>query len=238
VTDISTKEQIVESMFNGIAPKYDFLNHVLSFGIDKLWRKRLINDLLRNNPAKVLDVATGTADLAIALVRRQTEMQVVGVDIAENMLSFGRLKLEKKKLSKNIELIKASSQGLPFEDDSFDASMVAFGVRNYEDPVKGLREMQRVTKPGGTIHVLEFATPRAKIIRVVYRFYFLRILPWIGRKISGHKTACSYLPSSVEAFKERNDFLELLEQAGYVNSSFKLQSFGIAAIYKAFKPNL
>jgi demethylmenaquinone methyltransferase/2-methoxy-6-polyprenyl-1,4-benzoquinol methylase len=222
-------------MFNGIAPKYDFLNHVLSLGIDKLWRKRLIKDLLRSNPATVLDVATGTADLSIALVKKQGNVKVVGVDIAENMLSFGRIKLEKKNLLDSIDLIKASSQSLPFEDSVFDASMVSFGVRNYEDAVKGLSEMQRVTKPGGTIHVLEFTTPRAKIVRFVYRFYFLRILPWIGRKISGHKTAYSYLPSSVEAFKERDEFLKLLGKAGYINSSYKIQSFGIAAIYKAFK---
>lgn len=233
--DISTKEQVVESMFNGIAPKYDFLNHVLSFGIDRLWRNRLIKDLLSNKPSRVLDVATGTADLAISLVRKNSNTTVVGVDIAENMLSFGRVKLAKKSLQNRIELQKASSQSLPFDDNFFDASMVAFGVRNFEDPVKGLREMLRVTKPGGTIHVLEFTTPKPLIVRVVYRFYFLRILPWIGRMISGHKTAYTYLPNSVEAFKEREDFLDLLEQAGYVNSSYKLQSFGIAAIYKAYK---
>lgn len=237
MTNISTKEQIVESMFNGIAPKYDFLNHVLSLGIDKLWRKRLIKDLLKYDPTLVMDVATGTADLAIALVRKRNETKVVGVDIAENMLSFGRLKLEKKNLVNSIDLIKASSQSLPFDDNSFDASMVAFGVRNFEDALKGLREMQRVTRPGGTIHVLEFTTPRIRIVRAVYRFYFLRILPWIGGKISGHKTAYSYLPSSVDAFKERDEFVKLLHQAGYVNSSYKLQSFGIAAIYKAFKPS-
>ncbi len=226
----------MEAMFNGIASRYDFLNRVLSFGIDRLWRKRLIKGLLKENPKRVLDVATGTADLAIALVQRNKSVSVVGVDIAENMLSFGRVKLDRKNLTESIELVKASSQALPFNDNYFDASMVAFGVRNFEDPVKGLSEMLRTIKPGGSIHVLEFTNPKFWPVRIVYRFYFLHILPWIGQKISGHKTAYTYLPNSVEAFKERDAFIQLLNQAGFINGSYKLQSFGIASIYRAYKP--
>lgn len=236
MTNNLSKEKQVEAMFNGIAPRYDFLNRVLSFGIDNIWRRRLIRGLLKSNPSMVLDVATGTADLAILLARKNPMVTVVGVDIAEQMLSFGRVKLEKKKLNERVTLSKASSERLPFNDSSFDATMVAFGVRNFENPLNGLKEMGRVIKPGGSIHVLEFTNPRTGFVRFVYRFYFNRILPFIGRMVSGHKSAYTYLPTSVQAFEEREAFVDLLHKAGFVNAKFKLQSFGIAAIYVAIKP--
>ncbi len=231
-----SKEQQVEAMFNGIAPRYDFLNRVLSFGIDKLWRRRLIKSLLKSNPTRVLDVATGTADLAILLAKKNPKVTVIGVDIAEQMLSFGRVKVERKNLDERVVLTRASSERLPFDDASFDATMVAFGVRNFENPINGLKEMNRVIKPGGGIYVLEFTNPRSSLIRFIYRFYFNRILPWIGRKVSGHSSAYTYLPTSVEAFEEREAFVNLLYKAGFVDASFKLQSLGIAAIYSAIKP--
>lgn len=236
MTKLEVKEQQVEAMFNGIAPRYDFLNHLLSFGIDKLWRKRLVKNLLKTNPQQVLDIATGTGDLAITLAKRAKSVNIIGVDIAEGMLEIGKLKVERKNLSNQIKLLKASSQHLPFANNLFDASMVAFGVRNFEDPVKGLLEMNRVTREGGSIHVLEFTTPRIGLVKVAYKFYFNRILPWVGRKVSGHKSAYTYLPTSVDAFKERKDFVKLLEQAGFENATYSLQSFGIAAIYTANKP--
>ncbi len=232
----AVKEQQVEEMFNGIAPKYDLLNHVLSLGIDKLWRKRVVRAIAKNRPSDVLDVATGTADLAIALARSSSDVNIVGVDIAEEMLQHGRLKVEKIGLANRITLTKASSLLLPFEDNTFDAAMVAFGVRNFENSLVGLSEMQRVIKPGGTINVLEFTTPRFAIISWIYRLYFSRVLPWVGRIVSGHKTAYTYLPVSVSHFKEREDFVALLRQSGFINAQYKQQSFGISAIYTAVKP--
>ncbi len=235
VKNFAVREHDVEEMFNGIAPRYDLLNHLLSFGIDKLWRRRLVKGVARHNPKIVLDVATGTSDLAIALARRNRSVSVVGVDIAEEMLSRGQHKLDRLKLSNRITLQKATSLSLPFANNSFDAAMVAFGVRNFEDPLNGLLEMARVIKPGGTISVLEFTTPKFAAIRWAYLFYFNRVLPWVGEKISGHKTAYTYLPTSVDAFKEREEFVELLVKAGFSDASFSLQSFGIAAIYRAKK---
>lgn len=236
MSNFTVQEQQVEAMFNGIAPKYDFLNHLLSFGIDKLWRKRLVKGIAKQNAKHVLDVATGTADLSIALAKRLPEVQIVGVDIADEMLEFGRRKLKKLKLDQRITMQKATSLDLPFSDGLFDAAMVAFGVRNFEDPIKGLSEMQRVLKSGGTISVLEFTTPKYAVIGWLYKFYFSRVLPWVGKLVSGHKTAYTYLPMSVQAFKERESFNELLEQSGFKNAQYVQQSFGIAAIYTATKP--
>lgn len=235
VKNFAVREREVEDMFNGIAPSYDLLNHLLSFGIDKLWRRRLVKGVAKQNPAIVLDVATGTSDLAIALACRSKSVAIVGVDIAEEMLARGSQKLIKRNLSDRITLQRASSLSLPFNSSYFDAAMVAFGVRNFEDPLKGLTEIGRVIKPGGTISVLEFTTPKFAVIRWAYLFYFNQVLPWIGQKISGHKTAYTYLPTSVDAFKERDEFVELLVKAGFTDTSYSLQSFGIAAIYRAKK---
>lgn len=236
VSNFTVQEQQVEAMFNGIASRYDFLNHLLSFGIDKLWRKRLVKGIANHKPRYVLDVATGTADLSIALAKRLRDVQIIGVDIADEMLELGRKKLANLNLGQRIALQKATSLDLPFPDGTFDVAMVAFGVRNFEDPLKGLSEMQRVLKPGGTIAVLEFTTPRYAIIGWFYKLYFSRVLPWVGKLVSGHKTAYTYLPMSVQAFKERDSFNELLRQAGFENAQYVQQSFGIAAIYTASKP--
>ncbi|MFP4557107.1 MAG: bifunctional demethylmenaquinone methyltransferase/2-methoxy-6-polyprenyl-1,4-benzoquinol methylase UbiE [Bacteroidales bacterium] len=231
-----SKEQQVEAMFNGIASRYDFLNHLLSFGIDKIWRRRLIKRLLKNKPINVLDVATGTGDLAIALAKKESNIKVTGIDIAQNMLLVGKKKVETAGLRKRISLCKGSSEKLPFEKDNFDAAMVAFGVRNFENPLKGLKEIFRVVKNNGSLFVLEFTSPKNWLFKFIYRVYFLRVLPWIGRKVSGHKTAYSYLPNSVQEFAEREKFLELLVEAGFQDARYSLQTFGIAAIYQANKP--
>ena len=233
---VNVQENQVEAMFNGIAPQYDFLNHLLSFGIDKLWRKRLVKGVAKRNPSYVLDVATGTADLSVALARRLANVRIVGVDIAAQMLKFASSKLHRLGLEQKITLQKASSLSLPFDPNTFDTAMVAFGVRNFEDPLLGLSEMHRVLKPGGSIHILEFTTPRYKLIGWVYRFYFSKILPTVGRMVSGHKSAYTYLPLSVSAFKEWEAFNELLMQAGFENAQYKQQSLGVAAIYTATKP--
>ncbi len=229
------QQENIRAMFNAIAPRYDALNHILSLGIDRIWRKRLIRRLLKNKPVRVLDVATGTADLAIALAKRESSIQIDGIDIAEEMLAIGNDKLTKKGLNQRVTLQCAGAEHLPMEQNQYDACMVAFGVRNFEDPLKGLSEIYRVLKPGGTIWVLEFTMPKAYLVKQVYLLYFTKILPLIGRKVSGHHSAYSYLPNSVQNFKERNEFVGLLEQAGFNRAGYKMQGLGIAAIYWADK---
>jgi demethylmenaquinone methyltransferase/2-methoxy-6-polyprenyl-1,4-benzoquinol methylase len=230
------QEQQVEAMFNGIAHRYDLLNRVLSLGIDKRWRRKLVKLMLVTNPSKVLDIATGTADLAIALATKRKNIHVVGIDIAENMLEIGRVKIAKKGLSNRIELAKASALELPFPTATFDAAMVAFGVRNFENPTVGLSEINRVLKPGGTLLVLEFTNPKTKVFSRLYTFYFSKVLPSIGKMVSGHREAYTYLPNSVKAFAERDKFLALLRDSGYVQEGYDELSFGIAAIYHSTKP--
>ncbi len=222
-------------MFDDIAHRYDFLNHTLSLGIDKIWRKRLIKVLLKNNPETVLDIATGTGDLAIALAKKNRSVKITGADISDKMLAVAKEKIAKRNLSERIEFTKTSSEELPFPDSSFDAAMVAFGVRNFYNPQQGLSQICRVLKPGGKIYVLEFTMPKSWPVKNLYRFYFHKILPLIGKKVSGHNNAYTYLPESVEAFAEREDFIELLHKSGFTNATYRLQSFGISAIYTAEK---
>lgn len=233
--DNQQKAQRVESMFDGIAHRYDFLNHALSFGVDKLWRKRLVKGVLKYNPSKVLDIATGTGDLAFALLKRNKNTLVTGVDVSENMLAIAKQKASLRGFSQRYSLTRSSAEELPITSPTFDSAMVAFGVRNFYDPQRGLSMICNALKPGATIHVLEFTMPKTGFFKLIYRFYFLRVLPLVGKKISGHGNAYTYLPESVESFAEREDFITLLEKSGYTNASYKLQTFGIAAIYKAEK---
>ncbi len=192
-------------MFNAIAPQYDFLNHFLSFGIDRYWRRRLVRHVRSHHPAHLLDVATGTGDLAI-LLQRKTGAAVTGVDIAEGMLEVAR----KKTLNSQLSIINyqlASATALPFPDNTFDAVTVAFGVRNFDNLQQGLSEMQRVLRPGGIVTILEFTTPRTRPVRLLYRWYSRYIIPLLGRLVSKHAAAYSYLPASVEAFPQREKFL-------------------------------
>lgn len=228
------KKESVRQMFNHIAGRYDFLNHFLSLGIDRLWRKKLSRMLAAQQPGKVLDVATGTADLAIEL-SKHSPCNIEGVDIAEAMLEIGRKKLLKKGLTSQINLSTGESEKLDFADESFDATMVAFGVRNFENLQLGLSEMCRVTRTGGLIAVLEFSRPRHFPVKHLYHFYFRHILPRIGRWISRNKEAYTYLPESVGAFPDGKAFLAVLEQAGYTHTQEKRLTFGIASIYTAMK---
>jgi demethylmenaquinone methyltransferase / 2-methoxy-6-polyprenyl-1,4-benzoquinol methylase len=223
------KEQ-VEQMFNGIAPRYDFLNHFLSLGIDKLWRKKLIRMLAKEAPRRILDLATGTGDLAIAALKANPE-SVVGTDISAEMLAVGQKKIENRSLGGKITLLQADSEDLPFKDASFDAAMVAFGVRNYEDLAKGLREMGRVLVPRGKAFILEFSKPSDFPVKQLYFFYFRHILPFIGKLVSKHESAYSYLPESVNAFPQEAEFLKIMENAGFSNGKCTKLSFGIASIY-------
>ncbi|MHC1705411.1 MAG: bifunctional demethylmenaquinone methyltransferase/2-methoxy-6-polyprenyl-1,4-benzoquinol methylase UbiE [Tenuifilaceae bacterium] len=230
-----SKSQQVEAMFNDIAPKYDFLNHLLSLGIDKIWRRRVIRKIIAEKPNDVLDIATGTADLAIMLVKKLPTVNITGIDLAENMLEVGRTKVNKLNFSNKISLKHGDSLCLPFPDESFDAAMVAFGVRNFEDPVKGMSETQRVLRKNGKYFVLEFSLPRSFPMAQLYRFYFKAILPLIGKIVSGHKQAYTYLPESVNAFPDGENFIALMEKAGFTDCKFKKLTFGIATLYEGKK---
>ncbi len=220
-------------MFNAIAPQYDFLNHFLSFGIDRYWRRRLVRHVRSHHPAHLLDVATGTGDLAI-LLQRKTGAAVTGVDIAEGMLEVAR----KKTLNSQLSIINyqlASATALPFPDNTFDAVTVAFGVRNFDNLQQGLSEMQRVLRPGGIVTILEFTTPRTRPVRLLYRWYSRYIIPLLGRLVSKHAAAYSYLPASVEAFPQREKFLAELEHAGFQTTNYKTLTCGICGFYTAVK---
>ncbi len=230
-----SKKDQVEEMFNNISPKYDLLNHLLSANIDKLWRKNAINLLKPHQPRLILDIATGTADFAIAATRIKGA-KIVGIDIAEGMLEVGRRKIDRKGLTNIIELIKADSENLPFENDKFDAAIAGFGVRNFETLKTGLSEIKRVLKPGGVFYILEFSKPVKAPYKQGYQFYFTKILPFIGRLVSNDSKAYTYLPESVNEFPDGDRFLTILADVGFVDNKCFLQTFGIASVYEANKP--
>lgn len=230
-----SKKGQVEEMFNNISPKYDFLNHLLSANIDKLWRRKAIRKLEIHQPSYVLDIATGTGDFAIAASKLKGA-KLVGIDISEGMLEVGRIKIFKKGLTESIELLKADSEDLPFQDGIFDAAIVGFGVRNFENLKKGLSEIYRVLKPGGVFYVLEFSKPKNTPFKQIYHFYFRRILPLVGRLVSRDNNAYTYLPESVMEFPDGERFLAILADVGFVENKCFPQSFGIASIYEARLP--
>lgn len=221
-------------MFDNISARYDFLNHLLSLGIDKGWRRKVVRIVSGTNPTKVLDIATGTADLAIALSKIENT-HITGVDISAGMLKVGGEKIDKKGLSERIALQLGDSEQLPFEDNSFDTITVAFGVRNFENLEAGLKEMLRVVKPGGKVVVLEFSQPTGFPFKQIYRFYFKFILPTIGRLVSKDQSAYTYLPESVDAFPYGQRFLDILAKLGYSKAVAKAVTFGVATIYTATK---
>ncbi|OQX81719.1 MAG: bifunctional demethylmenaquinone methyltransferase/2-methoxy-6-polyprenyl-1,4-benzoquinol methylase [Bacteroidetes bacterium 4484_249] len=228
------KKQQVKTMFNNIAHRYDFLNHFLSGGIDFIWRKKAIKTLSANNPKTILDVATGTGDLAIAAIKLNPE-KIIGIDIAEDMVEIGRTKVRKKNLEQVIQLQTGDSENIQFSDNYFDAAMVAFGVRNFENLEKGLSEMHRILKPGGEVMILEFSKPIRFPVKQFYNFYFRYILPFIGRLISGDSSAYTYLPDSVSEFPHGNEFLNILTKVGFKNPGHRPLTFGIASIYSGWK---
>tara|TARA_R110000782_G_scaffold1119_1_gene4091 strand:- start:102474 stop:103196 length:723 start_codon:yes stop_codon:yes gene_type:complete len=229
-----TKKEQVATMFNNISHKYDFLNHFLSLGIDILWRKKAVRMLAPNQPKKILDIATGTADFAIEASKLNPE-EIIGIDISEGMLNVGKEKIKKKGVGNIISLELGDSENLRFETAYFDAYTVAFGVRNFENLEKGLTEMLRVLKPNGTGIILEFSKPRKFPIKQLYNFYFNKILPGIGKMVSKDTAAYTYLPESVYAFPDGEDFVQLLKKIGYKNAKATTLLFGIATIYKASK---
>ncbi len=221
-------------MFDSISGNYDFLNHFLSLGIDIRWRKKAVKLLAAGNPKLILDVATGTGDFALETLRLNPD-KVIGVDISEGMLEVGRKKMRDRGYDSKIELMSGDSENLPFEDNKFDAVIVAFGVRNFENLEKGLAEMYRVLKPGGRMVVLEFSRPRLFPFKQLYSFYFNFILPKIGKLISRDPAAYTYLPESVQAFPDGDNFTGILNRLGFKDTLCKPLTLGISSLYTGIK---
>lgn len=231
---MSKKEQVA-GMFNHIAPRYDFLNHFLSLGIDKRWRRIVVRQLKKDSPKKLLDVASGTGDLAIAAAKGIPDLQVDATDIAALMLEKAQTKIDKKNLSGRINVSVGDAEDLQFNENQFDAVTAAFGVRNFEDVLKGLQEMHRVLKPGGKLIILEFSKPKKGPFAWFFKLYFSVILPFIGRVFSGNNRAYKYLPESVQAFAERDDFVKILDKSGFQKCDYKVLTFGVACMYQGIK---
>ncbi|MDR2894256.1 MAG: bifunctional demethylmenaquinone methyltransferase/2-methoxy-6-polyprenyl-1,4-benzoquinol methylase UbiE [Alistipes sp.] len=235
----SDKKARVEQMFDSIAPSYDALNHLLSAGVDIGWRRRVVKMVRtfdeNEDGLRLLDVATGTGDLAIALARAIPAARVTGVDISEGMLEIGREKVAGRGLAGRVELRTGDAEALEFEGGRFDAVTVAFGVRNFGDMAAGLAEMARVLRPGGRCWVLEFSEPRVPVLGALYRFYFRRVLPLVGRIVSRDRGAYTYLPRSVGEFPAPEQFSEMLRRAGFTAVHRRRLSLGIAWIYEAVR---
>lgn len=229
-----TKKAQVAGMFNNIAPRYDLLNQLLSAGIHHKWRKKMIGLLQSQKPSTILDVATGTGDVAIEALRLNPS-KIIGIDISDNMIEVGQKKIEKLNATKIIELKNGDCENLTFADNSFDAVTVSFGVRNFENLEKGLENIYRVLKPGGQTIILEFSMPTYFPIRQLYKFYFSNILPVIGKIISKDRSAYKYLFESVEAFPYGERFCKILSKIGFSEVKNKKVSLGIATIYIAKK---
>ncbi len=233
--DNESKKNQISRMFDNIAPRYDFLNHFLSLGIDKVWRKRALKELNDIQPKTVLDVATGTADVAIATVKAIQPAKIVGVDISNEMLEVGRKKIKNLHLDDTITLSLGDAENLPFEDNTFDAITVAFGVRNFEHLEKGLQEMYRVLKKDGKLVILEFSQPKVFPFKQLFHFYFKNILPIIGKITSKDPKAYQYLYESVQAFPEGKAFEQILLKTGYQSCKNIALTLGICSIYTGLK---
>ena len=232
-SDKSKKEEVAQ-MFNNISARYDFLNHFLSLGIDHIWRRKAVNKLREIQPKRILDLATGTGDFAIALLKLNPT-QIIGMDISSGMLDVGKNKMKAKQVSHIIDMQLGDSENMPFEDAYFDAITVGFGVRNYENLEKGLTEMLRVTRSGGKIVILEFSKPKRFPIKQAFGFYSRFIIPFFGKRISKDEKAYAYLPESVAAFPEGKAFTDILSKLGYKQVDATLVSGGIATIYSGIK---
>jgi demethylmenaquinone methyltransferase / 2-methoxy-6-polyprenyl-1,4-benzoquinol methylase len=230
IDTLESKKTKIRAMFNSIARRYDFLNHLLSLGIDVIWRKRLIKELKKYNPQNVIDIATGTADLAIMAAKKGVP-SVIGIDLSSNMLNIGSDKIKKEKLQNFIELQIGDAEELNFKDCTFDAAIVAFGIRNFENLEKGLSEISRVLKYGSPLLILEFSKPIVFPVKQIYWFYSKVFLPFLGRVISKDKSAYNYLPESIANFPFGKALINILENCGYDNCYFKPLTFQIATLY-------
>ena len=228
------KKDHIQKMFNNISGRYDILNHLLSFGIDFNWRRKFVNQLSHYNPRRILDVATGTGDLAILICNMQPE-QVIGIDLAADMLTIAKQKVLRKHLEDKLIFLEGDAEALPFPEEFFDAVTVAFGVRNFENPEKGLTEMKRVIKSGGVMMILEFSHPGSFPWKQLYGFYAKYLVPLIGKLVSGNRQAYAYLPESVSAFPSGKDFINILEKVGMKKVTQRTLTFSIVTIYTGEK---
>lgn len=233
--DTRSKKEQVEEMFDNIAHRYDFLNHLLTLGIDITWRRKAVKFIGSIRPKRILDVASGTGDFAFEALTLHPE-KVIGFDLSEGMMNYGREKAKKQQVADVVEFVKGDSEKMPFADNSFDAITVGFGVRNFENLNEGLKEMFRVTRKGGKIAILEASMPQNAIIRAVYSLYFGKIVPVIGKLFSKDARAYNYLPESVKAFPEGLEFVKILENIGFRNIEWEPLTFGACAFYKMEKP--
>jgi demethylmenaquinone methyltransferase / 2-methoxy-6-polyprenyl-1,4-benzoquinol methylase len=233
VTDIDKTPRRIASMFDAIAPRYDLLNHVLSAGLDRRWRDRAVDALALPPGARVLDLCTGTADLAIAAVRRSTIASAIGIDFAGEMLRLGQAKVIREGLVDSIRLVRADATQVPLASASCDAATIAFGIRNVAEPAKALAELARVLRPGGRLVILEFGQPRIPGLRTFYAWYFRYVLPFVGRRVSKHRSAYSYLPASVGAFPPPDEFSRTIAAAGFSQVRPIPLTFGIVYLYVA-----
>ncbi len=229
------KKEQIEQMFDNIAHSYDFLNHFFTLGIDRGWRKKMIKMISGAKPKHILDVATGTGDVAIMMAKMLKPQRITGVDLSAGMLEVGKDKINKAGLADVITMQQGDSENLPFENETFDAVTVAFGVRNFENLKKGLSEMHRVTRAGGEVAILEFSMPQNKVFNFFYRFYSKNIMPLIGKITSGDKAAYSYLFESVQQFPHGQTFIDILREVGFRDSIARPLFGGICTIYKSIK---
>jgi len=234
--DDRAKDEQVRDMFDSIAPAYDFMNRAMTFGIDRLWRRSAVKTVAGCAPRDIVDIATGTGDLAIAMARRLPGARIVGVDLSEGMLEIGRRKAAAAVPFADIRFVAGDCLSLPLPEASADAVTVAYGVRNFADIVRGYREMLRVLRPGGMLAVLELSTPTSPLVRPFYRFYTRRIIPAVGRMISHDVSAYSYLPESIAAVAQGSGMLALMEEAGFCRCAFRRFTFGVCTLYTAFRP--
>ena len=228
----------VRRMFNNIAPYYDKICHILSFNIDRHWRKQLVNLITEKKPTHIVDIATGTGDVAISLAKNIPTSQIVGIDLSEEMLKVAQQKIERLGVKSNIRLLCEDAENLSLLSNSFDVVTISFGIRNFENIDKGLSEFYRILREGGSLFVMEFSTPKHKVFNILYRFYSKQILPVIGRAISKDNKAYSYLPESIVEFYQEDEFIRLLQNIGFDNCSAISLSSGIAHIYTGIKPKI
>jgi demethylmenaquinone methyltransferase / 2-methoxy-6-polyprenyl-1,4-benzoquinol methylase len=235
IENTSTFSLQTREMFSSIAPRYDFLNWLLSMGQDRSWRKKAIDSLdpIRND--RILDVATGTCDMIIEIAKRNLSTQIFGIDFCQSMLNLGRTKVSKKNLDKQVSFQIGSGECLPFSNDFFDSVICSFGVRNFANVQMGLKEFYRVLKPGGRVVILEFSEPQNKILNIIYDRYFNLILPKVGNLISGHSNAYTYLPESVANFPNQKEFIDWIKKTGFIKATFTELTFGIVSIHRGFK---
>ena len=234
-TDRAKTEQVRE-MFDSIAPAYDWMNRAMTFGVDKSWRRKAVSMVAASKPGHIVDIATGTGDLAIALANKMPYASVTGIDLSQGMVDIGRTKVTAAGLDSRIDLLTADCLDMPFEDSSTDVITVAYGVRNFEHLDRGYAEMVRVLKPGGLLCVVELSTPVNPIIKPFYKLYTKFIIPTVGRMVSKDSRAYSYLPESIAAVPQGDDMLRLMRDAGFTDTKFKRLTFGVCTIYTGHKP--